>query len=811
MDSNFYPPVKLPNSCKHIDYIKSKAINQLLQLTHDDVVDNDRNQCYIPGCQNSDVNQLKTFILMGYPPKKTYYSINYIGIGLYPVKSFVTDDWYTAYVPLNKACFKNDVYNVKRCLLRLIGNSRLWVKKIYNYKQPREEGLQSMETTDSYEELNLGGSSFTQEDQEMTNVFKFPLESSLGSNVEEYIFATPSCMYATKPELSTPFEFEELDINLQILVQVKARPDSFIKAQNSLSLSNPFDSCFPNSEIEWYFRSVDDVVADRLLFKIIRKKSEKEDKTESKILNGSKEKRIKSVTLVSPNLNMGKQLSSDTGFAQIMNLYKLETGESVFFDDQKNVLMKIKPTEKHNKAIFFLKSIVSNKKCEWDGDVKLWRVSRVFLYEAVKFASHLALKVDSKVLYEAWNWLKSASVKSLPTVFDTNVFIKWLKEYPIYSFQRVMVDFSKERLLVDVVPYNKELVAMFKDRKSAKNSYTWDKESMMWKCESISELVSDLLSVIPNLRESSQEEERFLESKGVFIASLKTSVTHEKRPNEQEKYIYQKRRRKAEPEDDNSEFVTKLIITSAAKDGHLQRLADKLQTVVKKILPPKSSISSSGKVIMGGAGTAGIEFVQTPSDFNTWNQVSMCIVPDEEDSQIPVDKYDQNLLASLIGDVFIVKESAIDYLLNNFEVWPGPHDSVNYTRWSFMINKCEPKCWGGVDFDGRQSLAQTGLFDDEDFYISGTNKESQYIRMLILLGCGNIVNDAKDAEYVIITDKELPEASELYKKFGNNDEDEIANTHGARHSTLVTPKYIYDCILEWKLKRPSNYEGHMAF
>ncbi|BAM39750.1 conserved hypothetical protein [Theileria orientalis strain Shintoku] len=745
MDSNLYPSVKLPNSCKHIDYIKSKAINQLLQLTHEDVVDNDRNQCYIPGCQNTDVNQLKTFVLMGYPPKKTYYSINYIGIGLYPVKSFVTDEWYTAYVPLNKACFKNDVYNVKRCLLRLIGNSKLW-------------------TTDSYEEFNSAPLGHEQKEEDMTNVFKFPLESSLGINVEEYIFATPSCMYATKPELSTPFEFEELDINLQILVQVKARPDSFIKAKNSLNISSPFDSCFPNSEIEWYFKSVEDVVAERLLFKIIRKKNEKEESEESKVTKESKEKKVQSVTLVSPNLNMGKQLASDTGFAQIENMYKFEKGgEAMVFDDQKNVLIKMKPTEKHNKAVFFLKSIVSNKKCEWDGDLKQWRVSRVFLYEAVKFASHLGLKVESKVLYEAWTWLKSSSVKSLPTVFDTNVFIKWLKEYPIYSFQRVVVDFSKEQLLVDVVPYNKELVAMFKERKSTKNGYSWDKEAMKWKCKSISELVADLLSIMPSLRESSQEEERFLESKGVFLASMKTNVTQHKRPHEQEKQIYQKRRRKGEPEDDTSEFVTKLIITVAAKDGHVQRLMEKLQTVVKKILPPKSSISSSGKVIMGGAGTAGIEVVQTPSDLDTWNQVSMCIVPDEEESQIPVDKYDQNLLASLIGDVFIVKESAIDYLLSNFEVWPGPHDSVNYTRWSFIINKCEPKCWGGVDFDGRQSLAQTGLFDDEDFYISGTNKESQYIRMLILLGCGNIVDDAKDAEYVIITDKELPEASELYK------------------------------------------------
>lgn len=45
-------------------------------------------------------------------------------------------------------------------------------------------------------------------------------------------------------------------------------------------------------------------------------------------------------------------------------------------------------------------------------------------------------------------------------------------------------------------------------------------------------------------------------------------------------------------------------------------------------------------------------------------------------------------MASLIGDVFIVKESAIDYLLDNFKTWPGPHDSINYTKWSHIINMC---------------------------------------------------------------------------------------------------------------------------
>lgn len=35
--------------------------------------------------------------------------------------------------------------------------------------------------------------------------------------------------------------------------------------------------------------------------------------------------------------------------------------------------------------------------------------------------------------------------------------------------------------------------------------------------------------------------------------------------------------------------------------------------------------------------------------------------------------------------------------------------------------------------------------------------------MLILLGCGNIVTNPKDAEYVIITDKDSNEAKDLFQ------------------------------------------------
>lgn len=79
------------------------------------------------------------------------------------------------------------------------------------------------------------------------------------------------------------------------------------------------------------------------------------------------------------------------------------------------------------------------------------------------------------------------------------------------------------------------------------------------------------------------------------------------------------------------------------------------------------------------------------------------------------------------------------------------------------FRRSEPRCWGGESFDRRQRLAQTRLFCDEDFFITGNSQNSDAIlcRLLIQLGNGKIVNNARDAEYVIITDKLSEEAQEL--------------------------------------------------
>ncbi|AFZ78918.1 hypothetical protein BEWA_017590 [Theileria equi strain WA] len=775
MNEDLCSRATLPKSCKHISFIHSKFISNVLQLTHPDVMNVDENQCYIPGCQNTEKSLLKTFIHMGHPPKRTYHSINYIGLGLF--NGIDTSDWYTAYVPLNVWNFNDDIYHIKRSLIRIISHSKLW--------------LDNHDSTNEDAEDICSSTQFVTQGDLAENIFKNPAKTANLPDNDKYIFATPSCMYASKSELASHIEFDGLDVKLQILVQVKVRPRSFIESSNTLQLNPSFDSCFPNDCIEWYVSNTDNIVPERLLFKILPKTSQPNDK--QNVHTSEVSKVDKKVTLIAPLTNITKKLSSEPGFLELQNSYMYElTVDSLVFDTpfdkssdlddlNKYLLLKFKWTENHNKTIYYLKTLINNKNLEWNASLKVWKIPCLFLYEIVKFTLYLGLKVNEKVLYTLWNWIRDLNIKNVSSTFSVHTFTAWVKNYNVWSFQRIILTISNSGtvenvagssstdpyLSINIIPYNKDLISLFKERNSVKPHYLWDQTNQYWRCNRLRDLIIDALTLFPNLREQNVNEQEILEEKGIFLSALKPDRFVGKRPVSNLQVKDNKRYKCDVEMNDEFETISKILITAAGENRHIPRLTDKINRITQTISPPESSISSNGKIIMGGAGTGGIEFVEVPRDVETWNQISFCVVPNEdEDGNIPVDQYDHNLLASLIGEVFIIKESAIDYLISNFKQWPSPHDTINYTKWTNVVTKNEPKCWGGLDFDGRQSLAQTRLFSEEDFYISGSNmnRDAMLCRLLIQLGNGKIVEDAKDAEYVIVTDNTTDEALELYRQ-----------------------------------------------
>eukprot|EP00371_Babesia_bovis_P003579 XP_001612226.1 hypothetical protein [Babesia bovis T2Bo] len=776
--------------CRHVAFIKSQFLGNVLKFVQNEVVDENKDKCFIPSCHGTDMEKLKEFFKMGQPPIRTYHPINYIGIGLHNNKEDTVDN--------------------------------------------ETDSGASMEPPD--------------------NVFSIPVITNDATYFKQHIFASPSCMYATLPEMASALDFEGLNVGLRIVIEVLVKPASYVTGPASVkNIKNGFDCCFDNQNIEWFVKNLDHIVPHRLLFRIMKKEDVVVPMTREPVFNDVKQVTISKedgVSLITVLPSSSTKFLDESGFQSLKGAVAdsgthedavtiLESPSNTLgSQNQLNYMVigfKYKWTDSNNKIIYYLKTIIGSKWLEWDNDKKQWKIKGTYIYECVKYALYLGLRINDKVLFALWSWLRSIDMRNVGEVFSKVQLIEFMQSNKIWLFQRVDLKVtpgynpsihgdlgkgatpalqaaareSAETVHISLVPYNRDIVAKFKDRNGA---YVWNKADGCWQTGNLITALEDLMAVLPHLKECSQSD-TYLSSRGINLRDI-NKLAKRKDSGSKRKDSAKRRELMIDDNDVDDDFttVTTLMLTAAGKEPHLMRIRDKIKTVVEKIAPPMSSISASGKIMEGGAGTGGIEFVEAPRGSEAWNKISLCVVPNESDGELPVDEYDPQLLASLIAEVFIVKEAAIDYLLANFKRWPGPHDTVGYLRWTTFMARQEPT-FAELSFDARQRLAQSRLFCDEDFYISGSpeSAEASLCHMLIELGNGKIVQEAKDAEYVIITDKTSPEALELKQKFANNDEDLISATHGARHSTLVTPKYIYDCIKTWQLQRPTKSSGHMAF
>ncbi|GFE55161.1 hypothetical protein BaOVIS_025650 [Babesia ovis] len=862
--------------CRHITYIQSNFISRVLKLGQPEVVNEEEHRCFIPTCENNDVEALKAFYHMGNPGIKTYHPINYIGIGIHR-KQVDTTSFYTAYLPLNLESMGNDKYVFKRTLLRLIDGGKLWLPENSDVTSRCSDPVsgKSIETNKNNIVTSLGGHNTGHGDTD--NVFKLPMKARGVKDGNKYIFATPSCMYATMPEMASVVTFDDLPVALRIVIEVLVRPGTYTVGEASLStIKQGFDCCFPNESIEWFIDNTEDVVVNRLLFRIVKKEevaaADSGTKCGSTSLIGASSDTKSTVTTggmsTLDGVNMVDLITvvptsslaflSESGFQELRGIYtRLTNEDSVVILDgtpdnavDMTLGIKLKWTEHNNKVVYYLKTLIGSKWMEWDNGNKWWKAKAPFLYECVKFGLYLGLKISDPVLFALWRWLKSIGMRGITEAYSKVQLIQWLGTNNVWLFQRVGIKVEPgynpavhgelgkgatpaaqaaardvaETVEIVLVPFNKDVVARFKERNAnslkrssvkdagdphGDNTYTWNKDACCWQTAHLKMALEDIMAVLPHLRECSLTD-TFLSDRGINLRDINKLP---KRRDIVQDSTPAKRQELDVTDESHFDTVTKLMITAAGKEPHLMRIRNKIKTVVEKVAPPSSSISASGKIMRGGAGTGGIEFVEAPRGTESWNKISLCVVPNEDHGEIPVDQYDPQLLASLVGEVYIVKEAAIDYLLANFKRWPGPHDTVAYSRWTDVMTAQEASCWGQLSFDARQKLAQSRLFCDEDFYVSGEGDsgDSALCQLLVELGNGKLVTDARDAEYVVITDKRSDEALELKRLFARNDEDVIANTHGARHSTLVTPKFIYDCILSWRLQRPTKSQGHMAF
>lgn len=420
-------------------------------------------------------------------------------------------------------------------------------------------------------------------------------------------------------------------------------------------------------------------------------------------------------------------------------------------------------------------------------------------------------------------------------------FIQFIKEYKtqfinqvnnqtVFKFEHIIIIncVKTSAVRIKLIPYNEEVISKFKEHAIAK----WDKAENIWTLQKVNfkSFYTDIIQffkfkLCSHYDYYKMNTQKLLEYASVNILKRKNmTISNETKNTASSTSAYPSKRVKHEEYYDSSsdscnseklskhvdssfhegrESVTKIKLIGAAKDmNYEERIYDKLKDV-KKLKPPNCSLDTKGAITRDGAGTKGVEILRLPADIYEWNRISFCVVPNKEEY---INLYDPKILCSLVSDVYLLKEKAIDIILKGGE-WPENRSKYGadvFSKNEFIVRN--------KNFNTRQNLAHDRLFQKNLFYIfdlesvalSNYNNGLFLCKSLITLGEGKFVTDPLDSDYIVVENSEDKKAIHFYKSL-------LKQKKRSELPCFVTPKFIYDCVLDHAVLAPSENKKHFAF
>ncbi|KAH7649446.1 hypothetical protein FG379_001072 [Cryptosporidium bovis] len=236
--------------------------------------------------------------------------------------------------------------------------------------------------------------------------------------------------------------------------------------------------------------------------------------------------------------------------------------------------------------------------------------------------------------------------------------------------------------------------------------------------------------------------------------------------------------------DDYSNIRKQVIILSClGKDEYDNiRLKNKIEKMINEIRIPEH--------------LDGIEFMMWPKHYKEWELISFLIISKD----LKLNNYHPKLLLSLISNVMVVKENMIDYIIQK-NTWP---DDSFETRFE-IIN-------GIPSLESRLYISE-GIFCKTKLFIAGDPNCNHFklCTRLATLGNASFVQNPLLADYIVICDEKDKTAIEIKKSVPKKQATKVQNTHGETHSIQVTPKWVYDVILDFSIIKPTSKRNHKAW
>ncbi|KAH8739103.1 hypothetical protein FG386_000970 [Cryptosporidium ryanae] len=226
-----------------------------------------------------------------------------------------------------------------------------------------------------------------------------------------------------------------------------------------------------------------------------------------------------------------------------------------------------------------------------------------------------------------------------------------------------------------------------------------------------------------------------------------------------------------------------IILSCLGKDEYDNiRLKNKIEKMINEIRIPEQFDR--------------IEFIMWPKHYKEWESISFLIISKD----LKLNNYHPKLLLSLISNVMVVKENMIDYIVQK-NTWP---DNSFETRFE-VIN-------GIPSLESRLYISE-GIFCKTKLFIAG-NPNCNHFKLctrLATLGNASFVQNPLLADYIVICDERDSAAIEIKKSVPKKQATKVQNTHGETHSIQVTPKWVYDVILDFSIIKPTSKRNHKAW
>ncbi|KAH8584393.1 uncharacterized protein ELE39_002487 [Cryptosporidium sp. chipmunk genotype I] len=226
-----------------------------------------------------------------------------------------------------------------------------------------------------------------------------------------------------------------------------------------------------------------------------------------------------------------------------------------------------------------------------------------------------------------------------------------------------------------------------------------------------------------------------------------------------------------------------LILSCLGKDEHdNKRLEAKISNMIKNVKTPKHIEK--------------IEFMLWPKHYKDWESISFLVISKD----FIMNAYHPKLLLSIVSNVMIVSEGMIDYLTKK-NTWPD-----NSFETKFELVKGLPS------LESRLYISE-GIFCKTKLFIVGPpgNNHFKLCTRLATLGNASFVQDPLLADYIIICDESDPNALKIKKSVPKKQASKVQNTHGETHSIQVTPKWVYDVVLDFTIIKPTSKRNHKAW